>query len=400
MAKSKVQQIQLIAFLAEDDGKILEKVLKEEGVKAYEIKSGGVKEAIEYFSNHRSSKYLVIDISNCDMPVSDLNKLADVCEPDISVIAVGSRNEVGLYRDLMKLGILEYIVKPLYPDILGHTIQSMIGEEKGKKDKLKLGKIISVAGSRGGVGSTFLSVSLAAILAIERSRRVVVVDMDFQYGTVSLYTNVKTNFGLKNALEDPDRLDPLILERLLSSVNERYSILSTEDPLDDPTDFKVEGIKQLLGFLSQHFHYVIVDLPHCSNIFTKVVLDQANLLLLVTDLSLAGLRDTGRLMRLWGKQGVDRRLLVVLNKFIRDEKDSLTIAHFEESLKNKVDHVIPYDSNVPKKFINEGRMITGDNGSFAKSIRSIVDDIQGNITDEKNERFVDKLLKWLKFKEY
>lgn len=358
---------------------------------------GGLKEAIEYFSKHRSSKYLIIDISKTELPISDLNKLADVCEPEISVIAVGTRNDVGLYRDLMKIGILEYVVKPLLPDIVGRALRGMLGEEEGKKDKPKQGKIITVCGSRGGVGSTLFSVNLASILSVERSRRVVVVDMDFQYGTVSLYANVKNNFGLRNALEDPDRLDAVFLERLLIPVNERYSILCTEEPLDEAPDFKVECVEQLLDYLSKFFHYVILDLPHSSNEFTKIILDRAQLMLVLTDLSLAGLRDTGKLTRLFGKQGVDRRLLVIMNKFIKADKDALNLEDFEDSLKNKVSHVIPYDPITPKKLSDEGRMIDNMQGAFANSLRTIVDDIQGKDVEQGQESLIERIINWFKF---
>lgn len=399
MVNSKTQKTQLIAFLESDsDRKLLDKLLKEQGLKTYQIIPGGLKEAIEYFSKNRSSKYLIIDISKSELPVSDLNKLADVCEPDISVIAVGKRNDVGLYRDLMKLGILEYVVKPLLPDIVGRALRSMLGEEDDRKEKPKQGKIIAVSGARGGLGSTLLSVNLASILSTERARRVVVVDMDFQFGTVSLYTNVKTNFGLRSALEDPGRLDSVFLDRLLVPVNERYSILCTEEPLDEVPDFKIECIDQLLDYLSKIFHYVIVDLPHSTNEFKRIVFNRAQLMLLLTDLSLAGLRDTGRLIRLFGKQGVDRRLFVIMNKFIKGDKDALSIEDFENSLKHKVNHIIAYDPILPKKLSDEGHMILNTQGTFADSLRAIVDDIQGNVAEKSKESFVEKIIRWLKFK--
>lgn len=400
MATSKPQAIQLIAFLEhEEDGELLQKVLVGEDIKAFEIIKGGVREAIEYFSHHRSSHYLIIDISESELPVSDLNRLAEVCEPGINVIAVGSRNDVGLYRDLMKLGIFEYVVKPLFPEIVGRATRHMIyGEEKGKKGEAKKGKVIAVAGSRGGVGSTFLAVNIAALLSVEKSRRVVVVDLDFQFGTVSLYSNVKTNFGLRNALEDPERLDPVFLERLLASVNERFSVLSTEEPLEEPISFKVEGVERLLNYLAKLFHYVIVDLPHIANDFTRGVISEAHFMLLVTDSSLAGLRDTGRLIRSFGKEEIDHRLILIMNKFVKDEKESLTLSSFEETLKRKIDHVVPYDALLLRSLINQGKTIVEVEGVFAHSLREIVDDIQGVSRSTKEVRGLEKFLNWIKFK--
>ncbi len=293
MPVSKADSLQFMAFL-EDEGDLeaVREAVKGITLQTSEVLRGGIKEAIEVFSHQRSPQYLLVDISLSDLPVSDLSRLSDVCEPGVSVIAVGTRNDVGLYRDLMKVGILEYLVRPLFPDILGRALKNMImGEDKGKKSNPKLGKIIAVAGARGGVGSTFLATNFAAILATEKSRRIVLVDLDTYYGTVALYLDLKSNFGLRSALEDPDRLDQLFLERLLNPVNERLFVLSSEDALEESLTYSGEGLEKLLNALSKLFHYVIVDLPHFSNELTQTVVENAHIMMAVTDLSLAGLRD-------------------------------------------------------------------------------------------------------------
>lgn len=401
MAVSKTDPVQLIAFLEDEkDAVLVEEVLKRENLKNYEVIKGGIKEALEAFSHQRSSQYLIIDVSKSELPVSDLNKLAEVCEPGINVIAVGTRNDVGLYRDLMKLGIFEYIVTPLFPEILGRALRNMVhGEEKEKKTQSKLGKIVAVAGARGGVGSSFIAVNFASILSGEKTRRVVLVDLDFHFGTVSLYSNVKTNFGLRNALEDPDRLDPIFLERLLESVSERFSVLSTEEPLEEPIKFKVEGVGRLLTYLSKLFHYVVVDVPHDCNEFTNHVIESAHFMLLVADPTLAALRDTGRLIHQFGQEEVDHRLILILSKYEKDEKNNLNPSYFEETLKRKINHIIPYDASIPIKLTNQGKTLVDEKNPLAEAIRGIVDDVQGILLKpEKQESGFGKFFQWLKFK--
>ena len=96
MADSSAETIQLIAFLEDKkDIEVIRSVFKENNIKNTEIINGGVKEAIEYFSLQRSPQYLIIDISKSDLPVSDLSRLSELCEPGISLIAVGKKNDVG-----------------------------------------------------------------------------------------------------------------------------------------------------------------------------------------------------------------------------------------------------------------------------------------------------------------
>ncbi|MBI2707720.1 MAG: fimbrial protein, partial [Proteobacteria bacterium] len=125
MPTSKVEQIQVGVFLEDSqDIEMVREALKSLNIKKSDIIKGGVKEAIELVSNKKSPPYLIIDVSKSELPVSDLNRLADLCDPTVNLIAVGLRNDVGLYRDLMRLGISDYLVKPLFSDILNHSLKT------------------------------------------------------------------------------------------------------------------------------------------------------------------------------------------------------------------------------------------------------------------------------------
>jgi pilus assembly protein CpaE len=59
------------------------------------IMRGGIAKAIEYLSEQRSPLLLLVDISGIDLPLSQIQILADVCEPGTTVVALGDRNDVG-----------------------------------------------------------------------------------------------------------------------------------------------------------------------------------------------------------------------------------------------------------------------------------------------------------------
>src|SRR5436190_4682417 len=222
-----------VAFMENsDDISVLESVAKQLDLKNYEVISGGIKEAIELYGEKKSPAYLVVDISKSALPISDVARLFDVCSLNINIIAVGLTNEVSLYRDLNKLGTYEYLLLPLFPDILERTLRSMFS---GKSEGLvaKAGKIIACMGARGGVGTTFIASNLAAMLANEKLRRVVLVDLDPYFGSLSLNFDVKPNVGLREALENPGRIDQIFIDRLLTSINEHLFILGSEESLEE-----------------------------------------------------------------------------------------------------------------------------------------------------------------------
>jgi pilus assembly protein CpaE len=400
MPDSSTGITQLMAFLEEKkDIDVIRKVFKENDIQNTEIVKGGIKEAIELFLHQRSPQYLVIDISKSDLPLSDLARFSEVCEPGTSLIAVGHKNDVGLYRDLMKIGIFEYVVSPLLPEIIGRALKNMIlGEEKGKESLSRFGKIIAVVGSRGGVGSTFIATNIATILSVEKLRRIAIVDFDLHFGTVTLNLDLKPSYGLRNALEEPDRVDQVFLERLLIPVNEHLYALDSEEPLDEPLKYSADAIENLLKNLSKLFHYVIVDLPHYSDESTLTVLANAKIMILVTDPSLAGLRDSGRLLRLFGGEGVDHRSICVINKFGAFQKGEVSIPDFEEALKVKIEHILPYDSLIPMEYVNRGKTLADQVNPLASGIRKIANDVQGIKEVEKQQSGLERFLQSIKLK--
>jgi len=73
-----------------------------------QIIRGGIAKAIEYLSEQRSPNLLLVDISGVELPLSQIQMLADVCEPGTNVIAIGDRNDVALYRDLQAAGVTDF----------------------------------------------------------------------------------------------------------------------------------------------------------------------------------------------------------------------------------------------------------------------------------------------------
>jgi len=381
MPVTKTDQSNFMAFLeSPQDIEVAQGVIKGLNITNTEVIQGGVKDAIEAFAHGRSPQYLLVDISKSELPVSDLSRLLEVCEPGVSIVAIGIRNDVGLYRDLMGLGVVEYLVSPLFSEIVGRALKNMVfGESKNKGKGLqpKLGQIVAVIGSRGGVGSTFFATNFASILTREKSRRAVVVDLDLHFGTLSLYLNLKPNYGLRDALENPDRLDQVFIERLLTPVGDRFFILSSEEQLDEELKYKVEGVEVLLNYLSKMFHYVIVDVPHYLDGITRTVIRNASTMILLTDSSIGGLRDSGRLIRLFGVEGTGHRVILVMNKVGEAEKIELKSSDFEQALKHKVDHVIPYNSSITMECLNQGKLLGAEQSLLTDAIREIVDDLLG-----------------------
>jgi len=395
MATSKASRPQVAVFLENPkDVEIVREALKALQIKNSIFTKGGIKEAFEVFSKKKSPPYLIIDVSKSEMPVSDLNHLFDLCEPGIKVLAIGTKNEVGLYRDLIKLGVFDYLVSPLLSDILGRSLKDFIlGGQTFKKSEAKSGKIIAFVGARGGVGSTLIATNFAAYLSKEKARHTVLIDLDLHFGTVPLYFDLKSNQGLRDALETPSRMDSLFIDRLLTPVNDRLSIISSDEALDEPIKYETNSIDTLVQDLSKHHHYVIIDIPHCANDICLAVISMAHIMVLVADASLAALRDSRRLMRLFGAEEGGRKIALVLNKVGAYEKGEINVSDFEETLNHKINHVFSFDRRNPMESINQGKLLIEEESPLGNSIKELANEIIGEIKPKDKESWFSTLFK-------
>jgi len=121
------ERLQLRAFVADDETRsVVEQVVGDLMIPAAAIHRGRIDDAIQLLGRQRSPRVLLVDISACELPLSAVNELAEVCEPGVSVIAIGDRNDVGLFRELINHGISDYLVKPITPSLLQRSLLTVV----------------------------------------------------------------------------------------------------------------------------------------------------------------------------------------------------------------------------------------------------------------------------------
>jgi pilus assembly protein CpaE len=332
----------VLAFVVDGDTeRILRECLDDLGFSDTPIARGGIAKAIDVLAAQRSPETLIVDISGVAMPVLEIHNLADVCEPGVTVIAIGDSNEVGLYRDLLHSGVTDYLFKPLTTPLLARALNARTHTAEPGGIQRKLGTAIAFVGARGGVGTTTLAVNLAWYLADRQNRRVGLVDLDLQSGDCALALNVKATPGLREALVNPGRIDSILLERVMAPVGERLFALSAEEPLRDDIDFTADAVDTLVTALRHQFHYVVLDVPRSAAAPYMKALDSANFRVIVADQTLRSARDAVRLRDALGAGDGYRNILVV-NREGEGGRRAITLNEMENILGLRPKTVIPF----------------------------------------------------------
>ncbi len=304
---------------------VVHQVLNDLGVQSSSFGQNGIVGAVSELQRRASPRLLVVDISKVDDPVRQISELADVCEPGTGVIVIGERNDIILYRELKAAGIFEYFFKPLSGALVSRACNAVLTGNMEQR-ALRTGRLVFVLGVRGGAGATIVAVRLAWHIAQARKRRVAFIDLDLRTGDAALQFDVAPHHALREALEHPERIDALFLERGVIRVSEKLDLLASEEPLDYAVNYSEDALLALLDRLLHSYRYVFVDVPSSEAARLSRVLHLPSLCLLISDGSLVAARDVARWRGFIGANTAEHMTMHILNK--SDAPNSLPIEEF------------------------------------------------------------------------
>ncbi len=151
---------------------------------------GGVANAWQAYENVASPSLIILESRSTRTELlRDLETLSKYCDEGTKVMVIGATNDIKLYRELVKLGVSEYLVAPFKTLGLIRTIAGLYADP----DQPFYGKMISVIGARGGVGASTIAHNLAWTLAERIHSSTTLVDLDLSFGTTALDFNQDPN---------------------------------------------------------------------------------------------------------------------------------------------------------------------------------------------------------------
>lgn len=371
--------IKIVAFVSDQSSEsVTEDALGRMSAPKFRVRRGGVRAAIEHFSTHSSVDVVIVDVTDVDLPLSEIDKLANVCEPGVKVIVLGTQNSVGLFRDLIRMGVTDYLVKPVPYEHLYRAVQLALGaNDPTNPTTQRLGKVVAVMGARGGAGATTILANAGWVLANKKSRRVVLVDLDLQNGSLHLAMDFPANHGLREALENAHRLDPLFLERTMLQHGPRLFALAAEEPLEEDIVYSPDAVRELTQILQRQFHFVFVDVPRGAPGALEIV-RRADMRILVAEPSIASVRDLVRRIEAVSTETGGKRTYLVLNHPRQDSKGELTVEQFEEAIGHKIDFVIPYGKGAAAEALNFGEPVAAKRSATSAALAAIGGELIGD----------------------
>jgi pilus assembly protein CpaE len=303
------------------------------------IKRGTIRNAIRMLEDDTELFALVVDISGIDDPFTELERLASVCPPDVRVALIGESREITFYRELLEIGISEYLPRPLTRDIVQNQLRPKLLGDVAPAPTDRGGHVISICGAQGGAGATSIAINLALQLAETTKAKVALLDLHLQNGETAVMLGVRPGPGLRIALENPMRADTLFLERAAIDINERVCLISAEEDLDSQLDITEAGVRHVLGLLRQRFNYIVVDIPVPFPPSIHPVITLSRHVLVLLEAEVTGLRNAHALRAAVTNIAGKDRVFTLLNRANR--AGGLPRATIVKALGAEPDMVIP-----------------------------------------------------------
>ncbi len=365
---------QIIAFINDPiSERIIREGLAEQVAESFEIHRGGIRTAISILQKVATPQVLLVDVSGESDALMQLADLSEVVEPDVRVLVIGDRQDVNFYRQITRgLGVVEYLYKPLTREMVATHFALALGRG-GNAPMVQGGRVISITGSSGGAGATTIAVSLATYLAEEANRHVIVLDANLYTGTAAMLLGARTGPGLRSALETPERIDELFVERSARSVSERLHVLAGEEALTEQFNYASGAADSLLRSLRRRYNFIFLDVPFSPSPLNRELLAAANQRVLVMNPTLASIRDTLRLLALPQGALQVRRAVIVLDRL--GMPGGLSRQQVEAAMGAPVDVVVPY---VPRQILlagNLGQSAIQKRGGFRSSILALTQEV-------------------------
>jgi pilus assembly protein CpaE len=258
----------------------------------------------------------------------------------------------------MRAGVKEFFTQPFNEAEIQEALQRFRVRCTGPTTHAarKSGRIISVFGSKGGVGTTTVAVNLAVSLAKSGERpSVALLDMNTLFGEIPLFLEMAPKFHWGEITKNIDRLDETFLSNILTQHRTGIQVLPSPAYLNGHVRPTPEIMARLLGVMQRIFDFVIIDAGQSTNDTSLKVLEITNTLLLVTILSLPCLANTGKLMKSLTDLGymAPDRIKVVVNRYMK--KAEISLKEAEAGLGRELFCTIPNDYGATMAAINNGK---------------------------------------------
>ena len=276
------------------------------------------------------------------------------------LIAAAYDPPLALVRSLVRAGAHDVIPLPISLDEL-ETSLAPLRDRLAKAEEAatsRNSRLVSVLKSVGGVGATSLVSQLAVRFAAQqaaREQQTCLIDLDLQFGDVAFQLGLHPKFSVLDLLEAGARLDGDLLRATATEHASGVKVIASPPDMMPIEGMPTDHVLQIVELAMREYGNVFVDLPTNWTNWSLSLVARSDLVLLVTELTVASVNRAKRQLLLLESQGVtDVEVSVVVNRFDKSMARAVRLADIREALGRDVAYTVANDFQLMRSAIDRG----------------------------------------------
>ena len=298
--------------------------------------------------------------------------------PAVRLIACTATNPPSqkMLLDAMRSGVQDFVFKPASPDSLLEIFHRF--QQEGRLVEQKSAqKLIVLMGAKGGVGTTTVSVNLGVQLATFAHKRPVLLDLARPLGNVHLMLDMNPRFGIRDAIENIDRLDSHFFDGLVMTHKMKLAILAGALHPEAWQSIPATLLDRVTNVAQTSYEMVLADVGSQFGSEWTAMLKSSRMILLVTETNVPSLWALERRLSALEGLGIEPdKVRVVVNRWHKGDQD--TLDSLQKSIKRPIIACLPNDFRKASASVNLGTpLIENHNNNLTNQYRQLASLLSG-----------------------
>jgi pilus assembly protein CpaE len=280
------------------------------------------------------------------------------------LIAASYNPPLALVRSLLRNGAHDVLPLPLTLNDLETSVAPLLKETSAKETQANSGttRLVTFIKGRGGSGTTALANQLACLFAqseAKHGRGACLIDFDVQFGDSAFQLGLAPKLTLGDLIEAGARLDGELLRSVAVAHPCSLQVIASPSTMLPLEAINIDQVIAIVDSAQREFGTVFIDLPANWTHWSLSLVARSDLVMLVTELTVASLHQARRQLDLLQEQGLgELELRVIVNRFEKGLFRSVKPTDVAQVLGRDASFTVANDPSLMNAAVDRGVLIS------------------------------------------